>query len=354
MTATTQRPPVSAGTRAPELFKGFWQLSLTNWRELYRDPKTLFFSMIFPFMFLAMFSGMGVMMDQAGSTPIVAVTGEGAGSVGTGLADRDITQVTSGQQGTPANVMVTLDGTTALVILDSGETPAKNGVLDAIHAAGISKADITVVGSDGSEIYDPLRGALPAVLMLGLLSLAFIGTAAPLVGLRHRGTLRLLGTTPLSRLTFILAQTPARLALGAVQVALIAAYATYLGYLDLASAGSLMISAIIGLAMLLALGYLLAARISSQELATTVSSLLIPVALIFSGSMLPSQLLPDGLRAVTDKLPTTLLANAFGVDLVGSGNRSELPPAWLLMSAIALVAAVLAAIAFRWDQGERK
>jgi ABC-2 type transport system permease protein len=335
--------------------RGFRQLSLTNWRELYRDPKTLFFSMIFPFLFLGMFTLMGFLMDQAGESPVVSVSGPGAASVERSLEQAGIALAPPGTPlGTDANVLVTAGTDSADVLVDVTEPPAKDAVVDAIKDAGISKSATTVLGSDGSAVFDPVRGALPTVLMLGLLSLAFLGTAAPLVGLRQRGTLQLLGTTPLHRSTFILAQTPARFAMGALQVAAISGYAYYLGYLDLGSAGSLMVSCLLGLVMLLSLGYLLASRLTSQEFTTTVASLLIPAALLLSGGMMPAEIIPEGVRAITQVLPTTILSDAIAVDLVGTDPDWGLGLLWLSMAGFTLVAGVAAAGLFRWGQGGKR
>ncbi|MEO3937720.1 ABC transporter permease [Dermatophilaceae bacterium Soc4.6] len=363
MTTSTLTAGPTLTSRRPTAFT---QLVLTNWRELAREPKSLFFSMVFPLIFLVMFSAIGVMIDKGGDPPVVAVTGPAAAEVVAALEADGITVVADASAASAAsaassataaggvNIRVRADGDTASIVLPTGSSISKNPVVDAVHSTGVSKGAIEVVNADGSAVFDPVRGSLPTVLMLGLLSLAFLGTAAPLVGLRQRGTLRLLGTTPVRRSTFVLAQIPARFAMGAIQVGVIAGYAAYLGYLDVASAGALLLSCALGLVMVLALGYLFASRMSNQDLATTIASLLIPVAMIFAGSMMPSQLLPDGVRRVADALPTSVLSQSIGVSLVGDGSTTGLPAKWALMAGIAFAATLAAALVFTWDRKDAR
>lgn len=346
MTTTTAPMTIPRIAARPSAFR---QLAATNWREMIREPKTLFFTMIFPFIFLAMFSAMGILIDRGGDPPVVAVAGA-APSVTSALHDAGIATADTNA----ANVTVTVAGQSAVVTLAEGANVSKDAVVTALRDTGISRSDIAVVYADGSPVFDPLKGALPTVVMLGLLSLALLGTAAPLVGLRGRGTLRLLGTTPVRRWTFILSQTPCRVALGALQMTIIAGYAWYLGYLEAAAIPALLVTVLLGLSMLLALAYLFASRMVSQDLATTIASLLLPVAMLFAGSMVPKQLMPAAVQQIADYLPTTLLSQAVGISLVGDGSAGSLPIKWALMGLTALIATALAAKLFTWDQGDAR
>lgn len=349
---TTRRvSTVSPTPRRPTGSTGFRQLTLTNWRELVREPKTLFFTMFFPLLFLAMFGGLSVLMDRSGDPPVVAVGGDAPAAVTAALADAG---VATAAPGAAATMTVTTAGARATVHLAAGAGVARSDVIDALREAGFARAAIAVLQPDGSPAFDPLRGALPTVLMVGLLSLALLGTAAPLVGLRGRGTLRLLGTTPVRRWTFILAQTPPRLLLGAAQVAIVAIVAALLGYLQPAELPALAVTCVLGLLMVLALGYLFASRMISQDLATTVASLLLPVAMMLGGSMLPTQLMPAAVQQAADLLPTTMLSKALAVSLTGSGSGADLPALWGGMALVAVVATALAATLFTWDQGEHR
>jgi hypothetical protein len=49
-----------------------------------------------------------------------------------------------------------------------------------------------------------------------------------------------------------------------------------------------------------------------------------------------------------------VLANALSVDLVGAESGTSTLLYWAYLAGVGIVAAVLAAVAFRWDQGEQR
>ncbi|QHC71261.1 ABC transporter permease [Rathayibacter sp. VKM Ac-2801] len=347
MTATLEAPPRSA----------LAELSLTNARELLRDGKTMFFLLFFPLFFLGLFWFLANTIDAESPRPVVTVA-ESAGSAA--LVDRleadgfTATEAAPGTTAPGSTAIVTVQEGGATVLLDAQEKPQWRGLVDSVAAEGIARTSISAGYSDGTAVFDPLRNSLASIVMVSFLTLALLGTAVPVVGLRGKGTLRLLGTTPLRRSTFILSQSPARFLLGVAQLALVIAVTAVLGYLSPAAVPRLIVTALIGLTMLFAIGYLIGSRASNSEATTTVVSLLIPVALMLSGSVIPLSVFPPEVQAVVSWLPTTVLANALSVDLVGAADAVDIGVAWGVMAAVAALAAALATVLFRWDQGEKR
>jgi len=335
----------------------FAELSMTNARELLRDGKTMFFILFFPLFFLALFWFLANTVDADSPQPVVAVAASAeSAQLVTQLEDAGFTasELATGQTTDEATAIVTVEGAEAQVLLSVDKQPQWRGLVDAIAATGIAKSSISAGYSDGSAVFDPLRTSLASIVMVSFLTLALLGTAVPVVALRGKGTLRLLGTTPLRRTTFIAAQTPSRFLLGVGQLALVVIVTAAFGYLTPAAMPRLLVTALLGLAMLFAIGYLIGARAANAEAATTIVSLLIPIALMLSGSVIPLQVFPPQVVAVIEWLPTTVLANALSVDLVGDASAANIPVAWALMAGVTIVAAVLATALFRWDQGERR
>jgi ABC-2 type transport system permease protein len=335
----------------------FAELSMTNARELLRDGKTMFFILFFPLFFLGLFWFLAHTIDAESPQPVVAVTASsGSEAVVNELEEAGFTvsELPDGRTTDEATAIVSVEGSSATVLLDAEEEPQWRGLVDAVAGTGIAKADIATAYSDGRAVFDPLRSSLASIVMVSFLTLAMLGTSVPVVALRGKGTLRLLGTTPLRRATFIAAQTPSRFLLGIAQLALVVTVTAALGYLSPGAVPRLILTALLGLIMLFALGYLIGSRAGNAEATTTVVSLLIPVALMLSGSVIPLEVFPPQVAEVIGWLPTTVLADALAVDLVGDSSAANLPIAWMVMAGVAIVAALLATALFRWDQGERR
>lgn len=358
--AVPDRSEAQRVIRAPRA-RVFRALAATSAKEILRDPKTLFFTAVFPFFFLGLFWFMDNTFMNDGPAPEVAVvSGEGAAGVVSSLEDQGITATTdpAAARGVDADspaVWIEAGNGTATATLAGSEIPARGPILEGLQDAGLPRTAVEFTGADGTVMTDMLATSLPSVLMVALLSLAFLGTAAPLVGLRQRGTLRLLGTMPIDRTLFMVSQWPIRVAIAGFQLAVIAAAAWAWGLLDFSQLPQLLLTTFLGLLALFALGYLVVSRIKSQDLATAILALLLPVALLLSGAMMPKEFLPDALVSFADLMPTTVLAQALGESMTGlSQGGLPLPMAWLVLTGMAVVCGFLASRLFIWDQGDNR
>lgn len=329
------------------------ELTATNTRELVRDGKTMFFVLLFPLFFLGLFWFIGYSTDAGSANPQVVVA-ESAMSpeIVASLAEQGVSTVS--QSDPSANILITTDGDHATVTLASKDQPAWNKTVKALRDVGIPRTSIDVVTTEGIPAMDPLRTSMASILMVSFLSLAFLGTAVPLVSLRGQGTLRLLGTTPLKRSVFVLSQSPARFGLGLLQMVLVISVTFYLGYLDFAHLPRLIVTALLGLIMLFSLGFLIGSRARNAEATTTVVSLLLPVALMLSGAVIPMQVFPESVVRVLEWLPTTVLANSLSTDLVGSNAGLSIGVSWAAMAVVAIIAAWITTKIFRWDSVAKK
>lgn len=329
------------------------ELTATNTRELVRDGKTMFFVLLFPLFFLGLFWFIGYSTDADAATPHVVVAESTIGpEINKSLETQGITTVPRNDP--TANILLTADSEHATVTLAANDLPSWNKTVQALRDVGIPRTAIDVVTTDGIAAMDPLRTSMASILMISFLSLAFLGTAVPLVSLRGQGTLRLLGTTPLKRSVFVLSQSPARFGLGLFQMFLVISVTFYLGYLDIAQLPRLLVTALLGLIMLFSLGFLIGSRARNAEATTTVVSLLLPVALMLSGAVIPMQVFPESVVRVLEWLPTTVLANSLSTDLVGSDSGLGIGISWAAMAVVAIIAAVITTKIFRWDSVIKK
>jgi ABC-2 type transport system permease protein len=198
----------------------------------------------------------------------------------------------------------------------------------------------------GAERY---RFFLASGLFVALASVAFYGIAVPLVALRERGTLRLLSTTPMPRLTVMLAQAPARLALVLGHAAVIAALSAAFGHLPVARLGSLLITCLAGLALLVPIGFLLGTILPSAEAAANALTFALLALLGLAGLFLPLDAMPEAVRGPLGLLPPGLLGAAIRHDLTGVPADHPAWTAWLACLAAGAVLTAAAVRAFRWD-----
>ncbi len=339
----------------------FSHLVRTNSRELFRDGKTAFFVLIFPLFFMAMFLGMGL-LTSGGSYHVAVAPGPGQHQLVdrlnhvSGLTVKELDQALPDQPRTLGgyDAIVQTEQGRPVVTVDAGKFGVVRGMRDALDNGQAVSARSVFRTPDGGVPFDPVKASLPTALFIALMSAAFFGTATPLIGLRQRGTLRMLGTTPLQRQTFILAQAPVRLGLVMAQVVVVGAIAAACGFLSLGDALPVLVSGLLGALMLFGFGYLVAARMRNAEVANGLLAVLMPVTMLFSGLFLPMSLMPGALRAVAQALPTTYLVDALSHAFTGAPSQHGLAVDWLVLAGSAVLLALLAARLFSWDQGEEK
>ncbi|MFZ7089182.1 ABC transporter permease [Curtobacterium sp. RRHDQ10] len=329
----------------------FKQLTLLSTREVFRNVKS-FISLMFSFLFfLVVIVGVDFSVNGGRPAPVVSVAGgQHSAQVVTALRDHDLVVRAADDQSVTAKI--TIGEHRATIALVGKHKPSWKQLVAVVHSTGIPSADILVTGSDGTPEPDVLRTNLATVLVTGFMAVAFMGTSVPLVTLRQRGTLRLLGTTPVSRTAFILAQSPVRFALGIAEAIVVLIIAWSQGYVESLSIVRLSITLIVGLAMMFALAYLVASRATNPDVIAQVTGFL-PVIVIFScGTIVPLHIFPDFVRYLTYSFPSTWFMQAVGADIAGTQPFISVYWLWAMMAAVAVAAALLAARLFKWDQGD--
>lgn len=199
--------------------------------------------------------------------------------------------------------------------------------------------------------FDPLRYLLPGILVMSFTSLGVFGLATPLITLRQRGTLRLLGMTPLSPLTFVIAQVAARFLLAFVQLVAILILSFFiLGNVAVGHLPGIFLSALLGILMLFALGYVLGEVIPSPEAAGgLIGGLLAPI-LMLTGVLLPFSILPDFVLKIARFIPLTYLGDALRQQFIGGPAIAPLPIDNLVLFGSTVALFLLAVRLFHWAQ----
>ncbi|RCG30545.1 ABC transporter permease [Sphaerisporangium album] len=195
---------------------------------------------------------------------------------------------------------------------------------------------------------------IPMALFLAVTSTSLTVTAGPLAAMRGKGTLRLLGTTPIGRARLVFTHMSVRVVMVACQAVLLLALAVALGAVSVSRLPALFGITLLGLAMFGGLGYIIGGRLSSPDAATNVGTFVQLGALFLSGLTFPLWLMPEPVANVLGLLPTTFFADLMMTQMP-AGRAFH--PVWLSILVVAATTAVAVLIAvrtFKWDQGEAR
>jgi ABC-type multidrug transport system permease subunit len=190
---------------------------------------------------------------------------------------------------------------------------------------------------------------LPGVLGMNMMFSCLFGVGYVVVRYRKSGFLRRLSATPVTALEFGAAQILSRLLLTVGVTSMV--YALLAALVRFHNEGSvlvLLMVAITGAIAMIALGFLLASRFVSEELANGVINLASWPMMLLSGVWFSLEGAPAWLRGIAEALPLTqMLKAARAVMLDGAGLADVLPQLGLLAGMTALFLTVAAA-GFRW------
>lgn len=206
--------------------------------------------------------------------------------------------------------------------------------------------DVLITASAGQSP-GLLQGSLGLVSITGFMAVALVITTVPLVGYRHRGILRQLSTTPARHTTFLLAHVPVRAGIILAESSIVIALALICG-LNVKDTMLLAVTLLHGAAMLLSLGYFVAARMTNPDIALQLSYLVPMLVLVTSGALFPLAVYPEAVRIAMSVLPTTWIVDTINAQIGGTEPSLPLGVTWCLLGLITAVFSCAAARLFRW------
>lgn len=165
---------------------------------------------------------------------------------------------------------------------------------------------------------------------------------------RERGILRRLGVTPVRPLTLLLADLTVWAAAAVLSVALVVAVVRFAFHVPApAESGWFILSILLGIASLFAVGLLAAALAPTARSSAGIGWLLFFPNMFLAGVYFPTEEMSATMRQVGNFTPLGSALHAVRDSWMGIEPRPEY---LVIMAAWALVAATLAARFFRWDQ----
>jgi len=181
-----------------------------------------------------------------------------------------------------------------------------------------------------------------------LASLGLTGVPMVIGQYRERGVLRRLGVTPVRPLTLLVADLTVWAAAAVLSVALVVAVVRFAFHVPApAESGWFILSILLGIASLFAVGLLAAAVAPTARSSAGVGWLLFFPNMFLAGVYFPTEEMSATMRQVGNFTPLGSALHAVRDSWMGIEPRPEY---LVIMAAWALVAATLAARFFRWDQ----
>jgi ABC-2 type transport system permease protein len=349
----------------------FRSLSRAMFLGFVRDRTALFFTLLFPVLFLLLFGS----LYKSSSSPRVSVLEVGRVS----LLDQ-AESAAPAQIGKVLSITHTADLQTALADVRKGDYDAAvqqtgrelvvhysianqttAGVVQAVFTSIVQQADAVAAGSKGAyqlttaQVEDkslkPIQYLAPGLLGWAIASGGTFGAAITLVNWRENRLLRRLRLAPVSVGTVVLARVGVAVAVALAELVVFVAIATtpYFG-LRLASYWWMAVPIVIcGTLAFMAIGLLVGAFARTQQSATAVANLIILPMAFLGGAFIPLDYAPAWIKDVSYAMPLRYLVTGMqDVMARGEGPASALPGIGILLCLAALLT-VLAVRVFRWD-----
>lgn len=196
-----------------------------------------------------------------------------------------------------------------------------------------------------------LQTSLSLVVTTGFMAVALVATTVSLVRYRSIGILRQLSTTPARRAAFLLGHVPIRAAIVCAESVIILA-AAIAGGLTAGDAMPLAVTLLIGGAMLLSFGYLLASRMTNIDLALQLAYIVPLIILLTSGALFPLDVYPEPVQVLFHTLPSTWFVDTFNAQIHGTAPLLPLGVIWASMALITIGIAYVSLRLYRWQRTE--
>lgn len=199
---------------------------------------------------------------------------------------------------------------------------------------------------------DPIRyvdWVLPGILGMNMMFSCLFGVGYVVVRYRKNGFLKRLRATPLRALEFVVAQVASRLLLIIVITAVVYIGTSY--FLDTRMTGhygTLLTIAVVGSVCLISMGLLVAARVTSEELAGGLLNLVTWPMMMLSGVWFSLEGANDWVLRVAGLFPLTHILDSARAVMLDGATLADVLPDLLILCAMSAVFLGLGAMIFRW------
>lgn len=339
-------------------------------RGYLRDRTALFFTIVFPLIFLFLLGGLlggtkstrtNVVLvgsvavydslpghQRAKADQALAITR--TRDLGTALAD-----VRSGKE-----AAAVVQRGTDVVIYDSGASQSSAAVVQSVMQSLVDSANLASAGQParlslltsqvGDSSLKEIQYLTPGILGWAIATGATFAAGSTLIVWRQRKLMRRLTLSPVSVPSVIGARILVSLGIAVAQTVLFVLAAVLIFHLKLVGAWWMAIPLVLaGTLAFLSIGLLVGALTKSVEAASALANLIVIPMAFLSGAFIPINDVPSWVQTISQVLPLRHLNDAV-LDVLarGDGPVAVLPQLALLLG-FALVIALVAIRLFRWD-----
>lgn len=362
-----------------------WILTVANTKSYVRDRSTVFWTLVFPLVFVVLFGS--IFSGSGGRTPIgwvdldgttvsaqmaasPAITG--AFTLTTGTREAMLRSMRDGK--VRAVVVIPKGFGAAVAAVQAGKPPASSLDVTLYSDPSATQTSATITGIVGAAVggfNQAMSGVppvlklnletlqteritataylVPSILAMALMQLGLFG-AIPLVEQRQNLILKRLAATPLRRWTFVSANLATRVGVAIVQAVVIVLVAGILfGITVIGSWALLAFFVLLGAMTFISLGYVVASFAPTEDAATQLVSILQFPLMFLSGIFFALDAMPEWLQAIARFMPLTYLGDALRQVMVGGVPFAPLTVDAAILAVLTMVFFGISARFFRWQ-----
>ena len=347
-----------------------------------RDRQSMFFSLLFPLMFMMVFG----LMSGGDSDPfeigiVNNATSEVAAEFVDSLSSNNLFSVSLGDEeelkaklveGEIAAILVlpdefqeTLDGARMegvqiRVLVDAAQVRLLGLIMPVLEQALLSierkftntkpmfNLTIEDVQARSQRYLDFL---LPGILAFTLMQICIAGSGFNIVEYRRKGILKRLFVTPIEPKDFIAAIVMARLLLCLVQLSVLLAIAVlFLGVPIVGGYLSLYTVVVLGAVVFLCIGFFLGSLAKTQQAIGVIGNIVIFPQMFLSGIFFPIERMPEFVQPVASVLPLTFVVNGLREIATNGLTLMEIVPDLIGIAVWMVIGFLLATRYFVWKE----
>ncbi|HXS61963.1 MAG TPA: ABC transporter permease [Streptosporangiaceae bacterium] len=352
-------------------------------RGYLRDRAALFFTIVFPLIFLFLLGGLlGGAKNPRSNVVLVGPVAVYDGLPAHGKAKVDQVLAITRSHDLHAALADVRNGNeaaavvqrgTGVVIYDSGASPSSAGAVSSVFQYLVDASNLAAAGGSGgssprvstagqaprvalstSQVDDKslkeIQYLTPGILGWAIATGATFAAASTLIVWRQRKLMRRLTLSPVSVRSVIGARILVSLGIALAQTVLFVVVAVLAFHLKLSGAWWMAIPLVLaGTLAFLSIGLLAGALTKSVEAASALANLIVIPMAFLSGAFIPINDVPSWVQSISQVLPLRHLNDAV-LDVLarGDGPVTVLPQLGVLLG-FALVIALIAIRLFRWD-----